>query len=73
MALPRKAIAGTVSESVDVNVYDVATKKIVFTGSQRKAAQFMEMSREGNICYYLKTKAKYKNKYAVRYASENIK
>lgn len=69
MGLPKSAFGFRNGESVDVHVYDVNTKKIVFTGSQRKAAQFVGMPVANNIQYYLKSKGRYKKKYAFRYVS----
>jgi hypothetical protein len=70
MALPKSAFGFRDGESVDVHVYDIATKKIVFTGSQRLAAQFLGMKQANNIQYYLKSKGRYKKKYAIRYVSD---
>jgi hypothetical protein len=68
MALPRKATTGTY-DSVLVNVYDLATKKIVFTGGQLDAADFMGVQR-GYMSYCLKNKARVKKKYTVRIAKQ---
>ena len=54
-------------EHVPVNVYDIKTKEIVFTGSQTDAAKFIGVPKN-YLCYYLKTKAKVKKKWAIRYA-----
>lgn len=54
---------------VNVNVYDIETKGIVFTGSQTNAGKFIGVST-AYINRYLTTKGRIKNKYAVRYCSE---
>jgi len=52
-----KNISGVHFEHVPVNVYDIKTKEIVFTGSQIDAANFIGVQR-GYLSYYLKTKAR---------------
>jgi hypothetical protein len=68
MPLPKKANTGTY-EKVMVNVYDLATKEIVFTGGQKEAAQFMGINPR-HMSAYLSSKSKVKRKYAVRMAKE---
>jgi hypothetical protein len=66
MPLPRKARAD-VYEPVIVNVYELGTKEIVFTGGQRQAAQFMGVNHR-HMGVYLSQKTKIKKKYTVRLA-----
>lgn len=68
MALPKKANTG-LYDHVTVNVYDLATKEIVFTGGQKKAAQFMGINPR-HIGVYISRKTKVKKKYAVRLAKQ---
>lgn len=56
-------------DPVNVNVYDIETKKIIFTGSQSNAGKHIGVSTS-YINRYLTTKGRIKNKYAVRYCSE---
>jgi hypothetical protein len=65
-----KNISGVHFEHVPVNVYDIKTKEIVFTGSQIDAANFIGVQR-GYLSYYLKTKARIKKKWAIRYAKQS--
>lgn len=53
-------------EEVPINVYDITTKKIVFSGSQIDAAKFIGTSIQ-NVNLSLRIKSKIKKKYAVRY------
>jgi hypothetical protein len=56
-------------ETVDINVYDVITKSIVFTGSITDAAKYMGVLHKENIHHALRLKHRIKKKYAVRYKS----
>lgn len=59
-------------EETIVNVFEIETKKIVFTGSVTKAAKFMGTAYT-NISKAIKEKRKMCNKkYAVRYAHEKV-
>lgn len=53
--------------TVVVNVYDIKTKKIIFSGSKRGAAKFIGTSTQ-NIDGAIKRKSKIKKLYAVRFA-----
>lgn len=66
--LQKCAISG-LDTSREVNVYDVITKEIVYTGTQTGAARFMGMPGygPGTVPYCLNVKSVYKKKYAVRY------
>lgn len=68
MGLPRKASTG-IFDKVIVNVYDLATKKIVFTGGTTEAANFMSV-QVGYAVYCLKNKSRVKKKYAIRIAKQ---
>lgn len=63
-------IRANVFEPIPVNVYDIETKQIVFTGSQRKAAEFLCIPHR-HISAYLKHKSRVRNKYAIRIAKIN--
>lgn len=67
MPLPRRTTARGAFEPVNVNVYDIQTKQIVFNGGQKLAAQFMGVPH-AYMGYYLKSKAIVKKKYTVRLA-----
>lgn len=55
-------------ETTIVNVFDISTKKIVFTGSQANAAIFLRC-HPTTVCSAVKYKRKIKGKkYAIRYA-----
>lgn len=69
MGLPKKATTGTY-DKVIVNIYDVATKKIVFTGGQLDACNFMGV-QIGYMSYCLKHKTRVNKKYAVRIAKQD--
>lgn len=56
-------------ETVQVNVYDIKTKRIIFTGSQRDASIFMGVT-PNNMVRYIKSKVRVKKKYAVRFVSD---
>lgn len=68
MALPKKATTG-VYDHITVNVYDLATKQIVFTGGQKQAAHFMGIDPH-QMSSYLNRKVKIKKKYAIRIAKQ---
>ncbi len=69
MGLPKKATTGAYDEII-VNVYDLMTKKIVFTGGQLAACNFMGI-QIGYMSYCLKHKTRVKKIYAVRIAKQN--
>lgn len=55
-------------EEVPVNVYNIFTKKIVFTGSQRRAARFLNI-QGGLLSWKLKSKRRINDEFAVRIKS----
>ena len=61
-----KVNLGEPFEKVEVNVYDIQTKQIVFSGSQIDAAHFIGTSRQ-NVKQAVCRKSVIKKKYAVRY------
>jgi hypothetical protein len=69
MGLPKKARTG-IFEQIKVNIYDVTTKEIVFTGGSNEACNFLGVGR-GYIAPYLKSKKRIKKKYAIRIAKQN--
>jgi hypothetical protein len=69
MGLPRKATTGCF-EKVMVNVYDLLTKKVVFTGGTMEAAKFMNIPHT-QMPGYLKSKSRVRKKWAVRIANVN--
>ena len=59
-------------EETIVNVFEIESKKIVFTGSVNKAAKFLGCT-ESNISHGIQGKRKMcKKKYAVRYVHEKV-
>lgn len=72
MALPRQvklsnSING-INESVPVNVYDIKTKEIVFSGSQCAAARFLNVP-VSNLSSALIRKWNIKRQFAIRIKS----
>jgi len=67
MSLPKKARSGDLFDKVLINVYDLKTKQIVFTGGQCQVASFLNIS-QSHIFNYIKTKSKFRKKYALRMA-----
>ena len=65
MGLQRKCFLGDISFSVDVNVYDVRTKEIVFSGSQMAAGRFLNV-HQAYINVAVKRKSRVKKIYAIR-------
>ena len=58
-------------ETTIVNVYEIETKKIVFTGSEKDVAKFLGIDAK-SIPAAIKYKYKVKNKkYALRHASKH--
>lgn len=68
MSLPRQAKTG-IFEKVIVNVYEIATKTIVFTGSVCDAAKFMGIAA-GHCSMAARNRFRVKKKWAVRLAPE---
>jgi hypothetical protein len=68
MGLPRKASTG-IFDKVMVNVYDIITKEIVFTGGSLAAANYMGIPM-GQLGTCLKKKCRIKKKWAVRIAKQ---
>lgn len=69
--LSRRASAtDDIYETVLINVFDLKTKEIVFTGAGREVANFIGTS-QGNMRKYLRQKTRYKKKYALRLAKTN--
>jgi hypothetical protein len=69
MGLAKKTLVDGIGEPVNVNVY--VNKEIVFSGSQKDAANFMGMCYKGhNITRYIRSKKKYKKTYAIRYVKD---
>jgi len=64
-----KNIAGEHFDIVTVNVYDIKTKQIIFTGSQTDAAKFIGTSNS-NIYFSLRYKSRIKKRFTVRLASQ---
>ena len=62
-----KNISETHFETIPVNVYDIVTKQIVFTGSQTDAAKFIGTTLK-NLNRSLSIKSKIKKRFAVRIA-----
>lgn len=58
-------------DSVDVNVYDVNTKQIVFSGGQKKAANFLGVPRS-RIASCLYRKDRIKDQFAIRIKSTKV-
>lgn len=67
MPLPRRAHTGHF-ETVDVNIYDIHTKEIVFTGGQSNAATFLNI-QQGHLASALRQKSVVQKKYAIRIKS----
>lgn len=70
MGLSRRAYVGSFYDKVEVNVFDISTKKIVFSGSQGNAANFLSV-HQGVIATALKTRGRIKKQYAVRIKKDN--
>ena len=70
MALKRGNTGRDPFERVEINVYDISTKQIIFTGGQCDAATFLNITLE-NVRSALKQKSKVKNKYAIRFKRQN--
>lgn len=68
MGLQRKCHLGDIYEQVEVNVYDIFTKEIVFTGSQVAAGFFIGVGSR-HILSAARSKSRIKKKYAVRIKS----
>lgn len=64
MALPKRALSG-IDDRVDVNVFDIRTKQIVFSGNQCQAARYLAV-HQANISQALRTKYRIKKNYVVR-------
>lgn len=69
--LNKRVTISDIFEPVNVNVFDIETKKIVFNGGLSSAAKFLNM-RPGHLHTYMIRKINYKRKYAIRYAKNNI-
>jgi len=70
--MSKKVSLGTPFETVNINVYDIKDKRIVFTGSQSDAANFIGTTAS-NISASLRLKTKIKKQYAVRIAKNEGK
>lgn len=68
MPLPRKVNLNNCSEHVPVNVYDILTKEIIFSGSQKGAANFLGVPYY-YMPKYLKNKTRIKRRYTIRIKS----
>lgn len=68
MALPKKAKAGDNFEKVIVNIYDIHSKEIVFTGGIDDVKSFLKSNI--NVLQYIKLKTRFNKKYALRFAKE---
>jgi len=69
MGLPRRIQVGSIGEKVEVNVYNIHTKQIVFTGGQQEAADFLGI-QIGHLRSGLITKHRIKKQFAVRLKSD---
>lgn len=67
MPLPRKARAGGLYDTVTVNVWDIETKTIVFTGNTLEVSAFLGINT-GQVSYAYQRKSRVKDKYAIRIA-----
>ena len=67
MGLARRARINGVFEPVNVNVWCIETKKIIFTGNQCEVGNLLGV-KQGQILTYLKTKSRFRKKYALRLA-----
>ncbi len=67
MALERRARIGEVGEHVKVNVWCLATKTIVFTGCKSEVANWLGVAT-GVVNSYIRTKSRFRKKYALRIA-----
>jgi hypothetical protein len=63
--MQRKCFLGHENSELLVNVFDVLTKKIVFTGNASDAANHLRISRS-HLNNSVKRKSRIKRKYAVR-------
>lgn len=68
--LNKRAIIGDCFDNVNVNIYDIETKSIIFTGTQKDAVKFLGMGNVGQIKNYIKNKYRFRKKYAIRLAPD---
>jgi len=54
-----------------INVWDIATKTIVFTGDVNDVSIFLNIAQR-SVRSYIKSKARRKGKYAIRYAKNSL-
>ena len=72
MSLPKRiGHIGDHYEKRMINVFDIATKIIVFTGDQNDVSIFVGCTMR-TVRSYIKSKCRCKKKYAIRYAKNNI-
>lgn len=71
MSLPRRASTG-MYDKVYINVFDIHTKEIVFSGDNMDVANFLSVNVYA-LTKYLSKKYRFRNKYALRIKSENKK
>ena len=69
MALQRHAGTGDIFERVEINVFEIKTKEIIFTGDQRECADFLK-THPRRIKDALLKKYRLFKKYAIRYKSQ---
>jgi hypothetical protein len=66
MALPRKIVIPIKEGDPEINVYDISTQTIIFTGNKAEVAIFLGIT-DSNLRWALGRKGKIKKKFAVRY------
>lgn len=67
MALPRRAKTG-LYDRVELNVYDIGTKQIVFTGTYLEVANKLGV-HYSNVQYAMRNKSIVKKQFAIRIKS----
>lgn len=65
MALPRRATVGGIYDRVELDVYDINTKQIIFTGTYLEIANKLGVLY-GSVQYAKRNKTRIKNQYAIR-------
>lgn len=65
MSLQKRAYVDSHFDSVEVNVYDIKTHEIVFSGNQGDVANLLGVTPQ-SLRFYLRTKCRFKKKYAIR-------
>lgn len=73
MALQRQVKIDGIFDGKKYNVFDVDTREIVFTGGMSALVNFFKLKSSSHFYYYIKNKRRYKNKYAIRIASDKKK